>query len=310
MRILLLGRPGQVGFELVNSLCPLAEVIALGREEANLGDPLKIQQVVNQINPDVIVNAAAYTAVDKAETEEEYARIVNADSPAILAEWTARHGRWLIHYSTDYVFDGSHGPYHETDLASPVNAYGHTKLAGEEAIAACGGRYIILRTGWVYSHRGHNFLHTILRLAMERERLSVVDDQVGTPTWARTLASTTARILEQVLQAKVFANLSGLYHVVNRGATSWYGFAHLILEHTRHLRVHEPLLEPVSTAEYPSLTVRPKDSRLDTSKVIQTFGVKLPPWQEAVRMCLSETEKGDLYEEKNLGSQALMPKEA
>ena len=289
LSILLLGRTGQLGFELEPILHSFGKVIAYGRKEADLEKPTQIQRILNENNPDIIVNAAAYTAVEKAETEEEKAYIVNAETPTLLADWAAHNDSWLIHYSTDYVFNGSDGPYRETDLTSPLNAYGRTKLAGEEGISACNGKFLILRTSWLFSLRRQNFLNTILNLVSKQDHLKIVDDQFGTPTWSRTLAHATTKMISQIIKSKNPDSLAGIYHVANQGKASWYGFAKWILKQTISHSPRKILIEPISTANYSSHIVRPRDTRLDTSKIKQTFGLTFITWKEAACLCLSES---------------------
>ena len=223
-RILLTGKNGQVGWELQRTLAPLGEVVVLDRRQLDLSDPDQIRERVREISPDLIVNAAAYTAVDRAEAEPEPAMAVNGTAPGLLAEEAKRIGAAIIHYSTDYVFDGAKTtPYTEEDAPNPLNVYGRTKLAGEQAVQAAGVPHLILRTSWVYGMRGKNFLLTILRLAREREELKIVDDQIGAPTWSRTIAEATAQILTS--GAWPVSGASGIYHLTASGSTSWYGFA-------------------------------------------------------------------------------------
>ena len=258
------------------------------RREADLSHPASLAAFVSKVRPDIIVNSAAYTAVDAAEKEEELAYRVNAESPAMLAQAAREVDAWLVHYSTDYVFDGHGGPYVETAPTAPLNAYGRSKEAGERGIRATGCRHLILRTSWVYGARGQNFLTTILRLARERDVLRIVDDQVGAPTWTRTIADVTATLLSRIEARADGAALAGTYHVVNQGETSWYGFAKLVVEETRATRDASPRVDPITTAEYPSPARRPRDSRLDSRRVTATFGVHLPHWRDAALLCLEE----------------------
>lgn len=296
MKILLLGSQGQVGWELARSLTPLGSVVALSRSDVDLTQPEQLRDIVRAQAPQLIVNAAAYTAVDKAETDEATAFAVNAIAPSMLAEEAARSGALLIHYSTDYVFDGGLGqPYRETDITAPLSVYGRSKLAGEAAIAASSAAHLILRTSWVYGSRGHNFLHTMLRLARERETLRIVADQIGAPTWSRWIADATAQIAQQAMQrhtADVFE--SGIYNLTCAGATSWHGFAEAIIAEyrARHpdmsLRVKE--IEPIATADYPLPARRPPNSRLDVSKLAQDYGIVPPHWREALHLCMQEVQ--------------------
>ncbi len=286
--ILLLGRTGQVGWELERSLQSLGRVVACERSEADLSRPETLRAVVQRVRPAVIVNAAAYTAVDVAEQEENLAYRINAESPAALAETARELNAWLVHYSTEYVFDGRSGPYSEANATSPLNVYGRTKRAGEEAIQRSGCLHVILRTSWVYGARGKNFLNTMLQLAREREVLRIVDDQIGAPTWSRTIADVTAVLLARLDERRCDANLAGIYHLASQGETSWCGFASLIVEETRSLRETSPRIEAVLTEDYPLPAQRPMDSRLDCSKLAEAFSINLPAWQDAARFCLDE----------------------
>jgi dTDP-4-dehydrorhamnose reductase len=288
--ILLLGRTGQVGWELERSLQALGRVVACARTEADLSRPDTLCALVRRVRPAIIVNAAAYTAVDVAEQEENLAYRINAEAPAALADTARELNAWLVHYSSDYVFDGRSGPYSETSATNPLNAYGRTKRAGEEAIERSGCRHVILRTSWVYGARGNNFLNTMLRLAREREELRIVDDQIGAPTWSRTVADVTAALLARLDERRFDGDLAGIYHLTGQGATSWYGFACLIVEETRSLREASPRVEAVLTEDYPLPAQRPKDSRLDCRKLSEAFSVNLPAWQDAARLCLDEVK--------------------
>lgn len=274
---LLLGPTGQVGHELRSTLAPLGTVVAAGRDRVDLTQPDTIREAVNEVGPDAIVNAAAYTAVDRAEDEPDVAHAINAIAPGVMAEAARDAGAWLVHYSTDYVFDGTaSSPYREDDPTNPLGVYGRTKRAGEEAVRERGGRHLLLRTSWVYSDRRSNFLRTMLRLADERERLTVVDDQIGCPTWAGWIAAATASVLEAVLGADDPEENAGLYHLSSAGQTSWYGFARAIF--ARFDRdVH---VEPIPTEEYPTKAPRPAYSVLDTTRVRDTFGLDVPTWSE------------------------------
>ncbi|MBN8448992.1 dTDP-4-dehydrorhamnose reductase [Accumulibacter sp.] len=294
MRILLFGKRGQVGWELQRSLAPLGQIVALDCEgQGNLcgdfTDLAGLVACVRAVAPDVIVNAAAHTAVDKAESEPELARTINALAPGILAEEADRLGAWLVHYSTDYVFDGSGDtPWRESDPTGPLGVYGKTKLAGEQAVARC-HRHLLFRTSWVYAARGNNFARTMLRLACERERLQVVADQIGAPTGADLIADVTAHALRSVCQR---SDLAGLYHLVAGGETSWHGYARHVIEHARQagraIRVAAAAIEGVPSSAYPLPAPRPHNSRLDTGKLQAAFGLSLPAWQIGVDRMLAE----------------------
>ena len=294
MKILLFGTSGQVGWELQRSLASLGELVALDVDSRQLcGDFTRlddIAQTVRAIAPDVIVNAAAYTAVDKAESEPELARTINALAPGILALEARKLGSWLVHYSTDYVFDGSGSkPWVETDPTGPLSVYGSTKLEGEEAIRASGCHHLIFRTSWVYAARGGNFAKTMLRLAQERDRLTVIDDQIGAPTGADLLADITAHAIRRVLQQPEF---SGLYHLVAGGKTSWHDYACYVLNLARQagveLKVASDSVIPVPTSAFPLPARRPLNSRLDARNLQATFDVHLPLWQIGVARMLDE----------------------
>ena len=294
MRIMLFGKGGQVGWELQRSLAPLGELIALDADSqqpcGNFTRLEDIAQTVRAIAPDVIVNAAAYTAVDKAESEPELVRTINALAPGILAREARKLGSWLIHYSTDYVFDGSGSkPWLETDPTGPFSVYGSTKLAGEEAIRAAGCHHLIFRTSWVYAARGGNFARTMLRLAQERERLTVIDDQIGAPTGADLLADVTAHAIRTARQQP---ELSGLYHLAAAGETSWHGYACFVLDRARQagikFKVAAENVIPVPTSAFPLPARRPLNSRLDASKLQTTFDLHLPLWQTGVARMLTE----------------------
>jgi len=294
MKILLLGKNGQVGWELQRSLAPLGEVLALDRHSApwcgDLSQPERLAQTVRDYRPDVIVNAAAHTAVDKAESEPELARCLNATAPEALAKAAAEVGAWLVHYSTDYVFNG-HGdqPWQEESVTGPLSVYGQTKLEGEQAIAAACAKHLIFRTSWVYAARGGNFAKTMLRLAGERERLTVIDDQKGAPTGADVIADVTAHAIRSVLQQ---ADLAGIYHLVAAGETTWHGYASHVIAKARQIKPDLALkvnvIAPVPTASFPTPAQRPLNSRLSTHKLQQAFGLVLPPWQQGVDRMLAE----------------------
>jgi len=294
MKILLLGKNGQLGWELQRSLAPLGEVIALDRHSAPLCGDLAnldgLRETVLQIKPDVIVNAAAYTAVDKAESEPELARRINATAPGVLAQAAHQLGAWLVHYSTDYVFDGSGSqPWLETDTPAPLNVYGQTKLEGERLIAANCQNHLILRTSWVYAARGGNFAKTMLRLAQERERLTVIDDQWGAPTGAELLANVSAHVIRQLLQHPQDA---GIYHLAASGEATWHGYAkHLISQAQRShpaIKIKATEVAPVPSSAFPTPARRPHNSRLNSGKLQTTFGLSLPPWQQGVERMLAE----------------------
>lgn len=295
MKILLLGCTGQVGWELQRSLAPLAELIALDRDDASpysgdLEDAATLADTVRRARPDVIVNAAAYTAVDKAESEPELAQAVNAVGPGVLAQEAAALGAWLVHYSTDYVFDGSgSAPWREDDPTGPLNVYGQTKLEGEELIRSSGCRCLILRTSWVYASRGQNFARTMLRLAAERDSLSVVDDQHGAPTGADLLADVTAHVLSAAMRRP---ELGGTYHCAAAGETTWHGYATHVIEYARAagqpIRVHPEAITAVPAATFASPTQRPGNSRMNTAKLRQAFGLVLPDWRFGVDRMLAE----------------------
>ena len=294
MKILLTGKNGQIGWELNRSLLPLGEVIALDRTQADLSQPESLRSLVEQIKPDIIVNAAAYTAVDKAESEEELATVINGVAVGVLAEEATKIGSLLVHYSTDYIFDGAKKtPYIEEDKPNPVNAYGRSKLAGEQAIAMAGADYLILRTSWVYAARGKNFLKTMLRLAQEREELRVVADQYGTPTWARNIADVTSHVVacaQRERQARGFT--SATYHLSASGNTTWHGFSSAIIELARTLApagsIKTERVVPIATQDYPQPAQRPLNSQLDSGALAARFGVILPEWQHAMALCVEE----------------------
>ncbi len=293
MRVLLLGANGQVGWELQRSLAPLGELIALDRKslgEADFAQPDSLAALVDRVAPDAIVNAAAHTAVDKAESEPALAHALNAAAPGVLARAAAARGALLVHYSTDYVFDGS-GTHARTEDAptGPLGVYGQTKLAGEQAIRESGARHLILRTSWVYGARGQNFPKTMLRLAQEREALRVIDDQVGAPTGADLLADVTAHALRTLTAQPA---LAGTYHLVASGETSWHGLARFAIDTARALRPDLPWkvsrIDPIPTTEYPTPARRPLNSRLDTTRLQTAFALRLPPWEAGVRRMLTE----------------------
>lgn len=295
MKILLLGKNGQVGWELQRSLAPLGEIVALdfdspGPLTADFSAPESLAATVRAVAPQIIVNAAAHTAVDKAESEPDFARALNAASPAVLAREARTLGAWLMHYSTDYVFDGSGStPWVEDSPTGPLSVYGRTKLEGEQAIRASGCRHLIFRTSWVYAARGGNFAKTMLKLAQERERLTVIDDQIGSPTGADLLADLTAHALRQAQQ---HPEVAGTYHAVAQGETSWHGYAAHVIEFARAkglpIKVAADAIAPVPTSTFPTPAKRPHNSRMNTGKLRSTFGVNLPGWQVGVDRMLTE----------------------
>jgi dTDP-4-dehydrorhamnose reductase len=295
MKILLLGKNGQVGWELQRALAPLGDVVALdfdspGPLSADFTKPDSLTQTVRAVAPQIIVNAAAHTAVDKAESEPELARTINAAAPGVLAREAAACGAWLMHYSTDYVFDGSGTrPWVEDASTGPLSVYGKTKLEGEQLIRASACRHLIFRTSWVYAARGGNFAKTMLKLAKERDRLTVIDDQIGAPTGADLLADLSAHALRTALARP---EVSGTYHAVAQGETSWYGYARHVIGFARAagqpIKVAQEAIEAVPTSAFPTPAKRPSNSRLDTRKLQQTFGLTLPPWQSGVERLLAE----------------------
>jgi dTDP-4-dehydrorhamnose reductase len=299
VRILLLGNNGQVGWELQRSLAPLGELVALDDKShrycGDLNDLQGLTTTIRELAPDAIVNAAAYTAVDKAESEPQLAHRVNADAVALIAHETRRLGAWLIHYSTDYVFDG-HGntPWQESDPVGPLNHYGVTKLEGERAIDESSCQHLIFRTSWVYAARGNNFAKTMLRLAQERDTLNVIDDQHGAPTGGELLADVTAHALRMALQTP---ELCGLYHLTASGETNWYQYAKHVLAraktHGVELKVAPDAVGAIPTAAYPTPAKRPLNSRLNTGKLQRAFKLRLPDWQSGVNRMLSETMKSN-----------------
>ena len=294
MKILLLGKNGQVGWELQRSLAPLGELIALDARNRNhcgdLTDLIGLAKTVREVAPDVIVNAAAYTAVDKAESEPELAQAVNAKALAVLAQAAKASGAWLVHYSTDYVFDGSGAtPWLESDVARPLSAYGASKLAGEQAIIEAGCKHLIFRTSWVYAARGRNFAKTMLQLAQQHDQLKVINDQVGAPTGADLLADVTAHALRAAVQNP---QLSGLYHLAAAGETTWHAYATYVIEQARQagvaIKVAQSAIQAVPSSAFPTPAQRPLNSRLNTSKLQHAFGLSLPHWQIGVKRMLTE----------------------
>lgn len=286
MRILISGQHGQVSSELQKRLTVLGELVVPGRDQLDLAQPEQIRQQVRRVRPDLIINAAAYTAVDKAESEKAAAFSVNAEAPGILAEEAAALGIPLIHYSTDYVFDGSKtAPYNEADEPHPLGVYGQSKLAGEHAITAAQGKHLILRTSWVYSTHGRNFLLTMQRLLQEKPELRIVADQIGAPTWAGTIANSTLALIERWQAGETGA--WGTYHLTAQGETSWFGFAQAIGEALREQGKPCANLLPITTSDYPTPATRPLNSRLDCSRLQREWGVSQPDWQTALRECLA-----------------------
>ncbi|NML29183.1 dTDP-4-dehydrorhamnose reductase [Zoogloea dura] len=295
MKILLFGKNGQVGWELQRSLAPLGELIALDHDGApglsgNFADPDSLVATVRSVAPDLIVNAAAHTAVDKAESEPDFARSLNALAPGVLAREAAARGALLVHYSTDYVFDGSgDAPRDEDAPTGPLSVYGRTKLEGEQLIRDSGCRHLIFRTSWVYAARGGNFARTMLKLAAERDALTIIDDQHGAPTGADLLADITAHAVRQTLAQP---ELGGLYHLVAGGETTWYDYARHVIEHARArgipVKVAPEAIRPVPTSAFPTPAARPLNSRLSTGKLQRAFGLVPPPWQQGVDRMLDE----------------------
>ena len=295
MKVLLLGKGGQVGWELQRSLAPLGELVALDFDStelhADFSRPEELAETVRKVQPQVVVNAAAHTAVDKAESEPELARKLNATSPGVVAAAAQEVGALMVHYSTDYVFDGSgERPWREEDATGPLSVYGQTKLEGEQLVARNCANHLILRTSWVYAARGGNFAKTMLRLAKERERLTVIDDQFGAPTGAELLADVTAHAIREVLREP---GKAGLYHLVAGGETTWHGYARFVLEQARtagvELKASPEAVDPVPTSAFPTPARRPHNSRLNTAKLQRTFGISLPNWQVGVARMLQET---------------------
>lgn len=288
-QILLFGRNGQLGFELHKLLTPLVHVVGLDIDECDLADPASVRKTIRAIRPSLILNASAYTDVEKAESETEAAMAINAGAPRVMAEMAKALGAGLVHYSTDYVFDGaSTVPYEEDDRPNPASAYGRSKLAGEEAIRESQCPHLILRTSWLYGARGKNFLLTILRLARTKERLSIVDNQIGAPTWCRSLAVISVAMLQQ-LDWKL-PPAGGTYHVTSSGATSWCGFARTALGMCSDARLRSVEVSPIPTSEYPTKARRPLNSRLSTSKLQREFGLVPQSWQAGLREVIREIE--------------------
>lgn len=282
-RVLLLGAGGQLGMLLKEMLSKEAELTAFTRAEVDLSDAEAVRAAIRKSEPEILVNAAAYTAVDKAEQEPELAHLVNAVAPGVMAEEVQKTGGWLIHYSTDYVFDGSGTtPWRESDATGPLNVYGQTKLDGETAIAASGCKHVIFRTSWVYAANGKNFLHTMLRLGRERERLQIVDDQIGAPTSAEAITAATRWVMQQLTASDEKEDATGIYHLTCAGATSWCGFAQAIFAEFASSQ-KAPEVVPIPTEAYPTPARRPHNSRLNCAKFTATFGHAMPEWRDALR---------------------------
>ncbi|NOY73323.1 MAG: dTDP-4-dehydrorhamnose reductase [Gammaproteobacteria bacterium] len=293
MKVLVIGCTGQIGWELVRCLQPLGEVVAVNHRQMDLSRIDSIKATLKNFSPDVIINAAAYTAVDNAETNEVSANAINGYAPGILAAEAKQIGALLIHYSTDYVFDGKKmSPYMENDTFGPINVYGRSKLMGENAIQSVDMDYIILRISWIYSARRDNFLRTVLRLSQERDELRIVDDQVGAPTWARFVAESTVHVIKQS-QAERFNDLfeSNTYHLAAAGETSWYGFASALVEQARKMSstsIKVKNITPITSDEYPMSAKRPKNSCLVTKKLENYFDLRMPPWDNILTLCVDE----------------------
>ncbi len=289
MKILLLGKNGQVGREMEKTLATIGELTACDRRDLDLSNPDLIREKIRSLQPDVIVNAAAYTAVDKAESEPELAMAVNGAALGIMAEEAARLNALLIHYSTDYVFDGTKStPHTEQDTPHPLNVYGRSKLAGEQAIVAQATRFLIFRTTWVYDAQGKNFLTTIKRLAGQKRELSIVNDQIGAPTWSREIARATAQAIEKYLAHPNPEQLNGIYHLTAQGQTSWFGFAQAAAKYGLFDDLpHPPVLRAISSAEFPTPARRPMYSMLSNAKLLEKFGTQLPDWEVSLRECLT-----------------------
>lgn len=302
MKILLLGKNGQVGYELARSLAPVAEVVSLGREDANFMDEGGLVDLVKDHNPHIVVNAVAYTAVDKAETDEATAYQVNATAVKALAEEAAGSKRLFVHYSTDYVYDGlKDTPYLESDACGALGVYGKSKVAGEEAIVAAGGLHLIFRTSWVYGSHGHNFAKTILRLARDREQLRVVGDQFGAPTNASLIADVTSLILHQyALNPDAINGKTGVYHLVGGGKTSWHGFATTLVEEATKvgiaLKCESSAITSIASHEYPLPAPRPMNSCLNTQKIYTLFGIKIPDWTYYIPRFVRDLKEGEFRE--------------
>ena len=301
LNILVIGRTGQVARDLQALLPSLGPVSCVGRPDIDLSRPDSIRELIRERRPDVLINAAAYTAVDRAESEPELAMKINAEAPGVMAEEAKRLGALLVSYSTDYVFDGTKTtPYTEADEPNPLNVYGASKLAGDRAIQAAGGSYLIFRTSWVYNSTGRNFLNTIIRLATEREEIRVVNDQIGAPTWSRDIARATAQVIKQWVKpassgagqkvADALSDRSGIYNLTAAGSVSWYGFAAAIVDEIGKQRSDSHGLAriiPITSSEYPTPAKRPLNSRLSGIKIHETFGISMPPWRESLAMVVN-----------------------
>lgn len=292
MKILLFGKNGQVGWELHRSLLPLGEIIAMGREEADFANPESLRKIVQQLQPDVIVNAAAYTTVDKAENEEELAVKINSTAPGVLAEEAKSINALLVHYSTDYVFDGTKGsPYVETDQTNPVNVYGKTKLEGELAIRSSGCNFIILRTSWVYASRGNNFLKTIIRLSKDKNELQIIDDQYGTPSWSRYIADSTTHILFKKVTEGSLKNSknTGVFHLANHGLCSWFQFSKEIISVMQSYETSvKTEVTAINSSQYNFIADRPKFTGLCADHIEKTFALHNIEWEKALSLCMAE----------------------
>jgi dTDP-4-dehydrorhamnose reductase len=294
-RVLIFGRTGQLGWELRHKLACLGPVATVGSADVNFAKPETVREAISAWGPAVIVNAAAYTAVDKAESEPELAMAINGTAPGVLAEEAKRAGALLVHYSTDYVYDGSkQGMWVETDATNPLNVYGKTKLAGDEAIAAAGCDHLIFRTSWVYGARGNNFLLTMLRMSKERPELRVVDDQTGAPTSSECIAQATADAVAQVIGPKGggLQGRSGVYHLACSGSTTWFGFAKTLIERSVSLGAGTPKMTPIPTSEFPRPATRPMNSRLSGARLEEAFGVRMPDWEDALALVLETLKDG------------------
>jgi dTDP-4-dehydrorhamnose reductase len=288
-RILVIGRIGQVGWELRRTLAPLGVLICIDYPEIDLTNADSARKWVRETKPALVINAAAYTAVDKAESESERCHQINGVAPGILAEEAKKLGALMVHYSTDYVYDGSKTePYVETDAPNPLGSYGRAKLAGDQAIIASGAEYLIFRLCWVYGARGQNFMLTMMRLAREREKLRIVNDQTGCPTWSRMIAGTTALALKQVPASPERARFKGIYHLAASGQTTWHGFAEAIIGSMPEVDRRCRTIEAITTAEYPTPARRPAYSVLSCEKLLRTFGLQLPDWQESLNQVLEK----------------------
>ncbi len=288
-RILVIGKMGQVGWELRRTLAPLGRLVCIDYPEVDLAEGASLRHWVRETAPNLIINAAAYTAVDKAESEPDRAMKINGVAPGILAEETKKIGALLVHYSTDYIFDGAKAePYVETDPPNPLGAYGRSKLAGDQAVVQVDGNYVIFRLCWVYGARGSNFMLTILRLAREREKLRVVRDQIGSPTWSRLIAEATALALKQVIAGPDAGAYKGVYHLSAGGQTSWHGFAESIVALMPTAEKKCRQVEAITTPEYPLPARRPAWSVLSGEKLARTFGLRLPDWAESLKLVLEQ----------------------